>query len=110
MDGSEGSRRPLLLSYAGVGSLVCMRRATSDVKHLRILTLDLVIHPLALVVVPAREDVAAPAPAALALEVALIAAAVCVLCFPMPATMMLLPEKISREAPSDITHLQELAL
>ena len=110
MDGSKGSKGPLLLSHAGVGSLVCMRRATSDVKHLRTLTLDLVIHPLALVVVPAREDVAAPAPAVLVLEVALVAPAVCVLCFPMPATVMLLPERISREAPSDITHLQELAL
>lgn len=72
-----------------------MRRATSDVKHLSILTLDLVIHPLALIVVPVREDVAAPAPAVLVLEVALIAPAIGVLCFPMPASMMLLPEQLA---------------
>ena len=49
------------------------------------LTLDLVIDPLALIVVPCREDMPAPAPAMLTFEVSLIAPSICVLCAAMPA-------------------------
>ena len=66
-------------------------------------TLDLVIHPLPLIAVAVREDVQAPPPAVLLLEVALVAAPVCVLGFPLPSVGTILVECRAQAAPAAVS-------
>ena len=71
-------------------------------------TLDLVIHPLALVAVAVWEDMQAPAPAMLLLEVALIAAPIGILGFALPATGNIPIECHAPAAPTVISGIRVL--